>query len=489
MKKISIFLLVFLLSSFHNSFPLFQQVQGLESTQIKRVSISLLNPELIYVASRNALYRSQDSGETFQKIAVFKDQEIQHIFFDPYLANTLYVAGSRHFYRMINDLEKLFSAPSEQIIYTAAKHRGRFFVGTSKGLYYAREDTLIWKKLKTLSNFSIYDIEPQGEDIYLATERGIYVFSSKNRVQRLFVMREQEEEAEQTGLEARVIIADVFKKDTLWLGTNRGLFVSYNKGLNWKKLYIPGIDNLYINCIIQTKLQKDAVYLGTNKGFFVVDVDKNTAREIFEGLYSAYINWIEFTVKGKIYLATPKGLFKNTYFTSSRKKDNLELFLSEEPSIGEIQEQALRYNEVHPEKIRKWRNSLKYRALFPTVDLDYYKTIYGTAGTGTYDGKSFVGPRDWSLGFSWDIGDLIWNPSQTSIDVRSRLNTQLRLDILDEINRVYFERLRLKNDIKTNSLSGQELFKNKLRLEELTAIIDGYTGGYFSHKTQELNGQ
>jgi hypothetical protein len=56
---------------------------------------------------------------------------------------------------------------------------------------------------------------------------------------------------------------------------------------------------------------------------------------------------------------------------------------------------------------------------------------------------------------------------------------------LDEINRVYFERLRLKNEMANFSLKQEELFKKKLRLAELTAIIDGYTGGLFSKNIEK----
>jgi hypothetical protein len=58
------------------------------------------------------------------------------------------------------------------------------------------------------------------------------------------------------------------------------------------------------------------------------------------------------------------------------------------------------------------------------------------------------------------------------------------LDILDEINRVYFERLRLKQEICQSAVSALDLAQKELRLAELTAIIDGYTGGYFSREIQ-----
>lgn len=128
---------------------------------------------------------------------------------------------------------------------------------------------------------------------------------------------------------------------------------------------------------------------------------------------------------------------------------------------------------------------MKYRALFPDISLDYDKTV--TTALGASYNRVQVGPQDWGINLQWDVGDLIWNSYEDDVDTRARLNTQLRLDILDEINRVYFERLRLKREIVSSSLPKEELFSKKLRLEELTAILDGYSGGYFSRRAKELN--
>ncbi|MFH1413878.1 MAG: hypothetical protein ABIG56_03440, partial [Candidatus Omnitrophota bacterium] len=75
----------------------------------------------------------------------------------------------------------------------------------------------------------------------------------------------------------------------------------------------------------------------------------------------------------------------------------------------------------------------------------------------------------------------IWNNDQTSIDVRSRLMVQLRDDILDEVTKIYFERLRVINEINSLSITEKKRrFEKELRLRELTAYLDGLTGGYFS---------
>ena len=271
------------------------------------------------------------------------------------------------------------------------------------------------------------------------------------------------------------------------MGTSRGLYRSLDSGRTWQKVYAGGIANLSINCIAQTKFQDNSLYLGTTRGFFKVNFQRNSSEQIFEGLNSADIFWVAFSPEGEIYLSTAKGLYSADYFTSASQIKSLEIPEVKEPSINEIQQVVLKYNEVHPDKIKKWRNALKYRAFFPEISLDYDKTVTTALGA-TYD-RVQVGPQDWGINLKWDVGDFFWNTYEDDVDTRSRLNTQLRLDILDEINRVYFERLRLKQEIAASVLSADELSSKKLRLEELTAIIDGYSGGYFTKKVKELNGQ
>ncbi|MBU2034695.1 MAG: hypothetical protein KKA59_02820, partial [Candidatus Omnitrophica bacterium] len=85
--------------------------------------------------------------------------------------------------------------------------------------------------------------------------------------------------------------------------------------------------------------------------------------------------------------------------------------------------------------------------------------------------------------FSWDLGELIWNQDQTSIDVRSKLMVQLRDDVLNEITKLYFERIRVKMELDNVSIEDRKKrFEKELRLQELTAMINGLTGGFFLQK-------
>ena len=80
----------------------------------------------------------------------------------------------------------------------------------------------------------------------------------------------------------------------------------------------------------------------------------------------------------------------------------------------------------------------------PDLSLDYDKTVTYDSGLDRYQ----TGPYDWGVSISWDMGDIIWNTYEDDVDTRSRLITQLRINILDDINTIYHERLRIKQDLR-----------------------------------------
>ncbi|MCF7874890.1 MAG: hypothetical protein K9L87_04695 [Candidatus Omnitrophica bacterium] len=485
MKRLFCFFLFILLLT-DPVFSAFQLVTGIDDSDIKDIAISPFYPELIYVASSNSLYKSENKGKTYKKIYSFVGEEIQQIFFSKKETGIFYLVGSKSFYRITDKREELFSADEEEIL-AAAEDNGFLYLGTTETLYVSDQDFIRWGSVKGIEQASVYWIEPCGENVYIAASDGVYVLSEENKIKRNFILRGIEEEGGATGLIPNIVKVDIFNKERVWLATSRGLFLSENNGKDFKKFFTAGIDYLNILDLTQTDLERDSLYLATDKGFFKVDIKTKRARALFEGLPVSTINKAEFSKKGKIYLATARGLFINQYFTLPSEDRGLRRFLAKQPSIRYVHQKAILANEVSADKITKWRQAAALKPLFPEVSLDYDKTIYGTAGGSSYEGKTHVGPRDWGLSFSWDIGDFIWNPSQTSIDTRSRLNTKLRIDILEEVNRVYFERLRFIMQLEKDSLPEPESLEKELRARELTAILDYYTGGAFSKRLNELN--
>lgn len=173
--------------------------------------------------------------------------------------------------------------------------------------------------------------------------------------------------------------------------------------------------------------------------------------------------------------------------TTATAVEDVRSEFNHEPTIRQVQQAAIRYAEVQPEKIDSWRKKAKIKGLFPEVSVDYDKTIYGSVSSSTGKSVFATGPYDWGISLKWDLADIIWDCSQTSIDVRSRLMVKLRNDILEKVNKLYFERRRLQIELLQNaSLGSDKSLKKQLRIEELTADIDGLTGGYFSRGLKEV---
>ena len=206
---------------------------------------------------------------------------------------------------------------------------------------------------------------------------------------------------------------------------------------------------------------------------------------------------------GDLYAATSRGVYRfpkpELKFSAEPSGEKLALqdllnHFNNEPTVMEIQRAAIRYAEVYPEKIEAWRHAAMRKAMLPTVSLTGDQGVDHNVDIdrgGTADADKFiVGPsetnRDWHMGVSWDLGDLIWNDDQTSIDTRSKLMVELRGDILNEVTHLYFERRRLQMD--TLLYPPKELplqIEKDLKLQELTADIDALTGGYLTARLGE----
>jgi len=58
----------------------------------------------------------------------------------------------------------------------------------------------------------------------------------------------------------------------------------------------------------------------------------------------------------------------------------------------------------------------------------------------------------------------------------------LREDVLGQVTRIYFERRRLQ--METESMPEDQIAWSRLRIDELTAMLDAYTGGGFSRSVK-----
>ena len=459
-----IFLFLFFNLFFIKSEAEFVKVEGIEKAKIIKVKA---NDGYIYALSDNVLFKGKNN--IWRKIFVSKAEPLKDFCLDN-LGNIYLVSSSGVYFLKDKEVKKIFNSPEE--INCIAYHGEKVFVGTKEGIYLRKKGR--WRKLNNLTDENILSFSFKEDKAYVATKRGVYILK-KDSLKRIFKGENSEEE--ESIFYPFIIYTDKFHRNQIFLGTNQGIFLLYEDKKAEKIL--PQF-TFSVKCI--KAKDKNNLYLATDKGIFKIDLQKKNL--LYLGLKNAL--WLTFNSSGKLLAATTKGLFMEE--EEKKKEENaisLKDLLKGEPSIREIQDHALLYNDISPKKINSWRKRLRWRALFPKISLDYDKTI--DLYQSSTKQKVLVGPRDWGISISWDVGDLIWNSYEDDIDVRSRLTTQLRINILDDINNLYFERLRIKKELLNPELSAEERLKKELRLKEITASLDAYTGGYFSKRLKELN--
>ena len=292
-------------------------------------------------------------------------------------------------------------------------------------------------------------------------------------------------------------IAASFKNDSvLYLGTENGIYISKNGGKSFRRFSDEGLLSKEIGFITESQTGPYKLYaIAGEKIYYFEDLWRsleyaNTIRGI---------RCIAFDLGplNSAWAATKRTLYRSVDPQTDTERAGIEASntlnsFKNEPPIAEVQKKAVKYAEVCPEKIAGWRRRANMSAVLPRVSFGIDKSKDDTYEIYTSASKQYFvqGPQKssdgWDITFSWDLGDLIWNGDQTLIDVRSKLMVQLRDDILDEVTSYYFERRRLQIELLESELTKRERLAKELRIEELTANIDGLTGGYFNRR---LNSQ
>jgi hypothetical protein len=162
-----------------------------------------------------------------------------------------------------------------------------------------------------------------------------------------------------------------------------------------------------------------------------------------------------------------------------------------DPPIVEVQRAALRYLHLAGDPAASMRRGVRLRGLLPIVTLEgrkghggdtrrSYDESYVSGGyRRLYDSDDFAThDRDVQMRFTWDLGDALYNPEEVDVSNEARRLIELRDDVLDELDQLYFDRRRAL-DAASAAADPGESARERLRAEELAAGLDAWTDGWF----------
>ncbi len=173
----------------------------------------------------------------------------------------------------------------------------------------------------------------------------------------------------------------------------------------------------------------------------------------------------------------------------------LKRYFASEPSLRDLQNAALKFFMVNPERLRSLRRKAANKAWMPVVsagftgnmgqdrremELAQYRTAYPDVAWEE-ETQINVGYQ-FSVRATWNLPQLVFNPEE--LDVASMVGIQD--GVLKEITRLYFIRRRLQvNLLMSPPADAATAVMLDLRLQELTGLLDAMTNGYLSRELEK----
>lgn len=481
--------------------------------------VLLVNPKeskIVFSACSGGLFKSENSGKSWRRVLSVKggSNRVNALAFSPSNLNLVYAATDKGLYRSKDSGERwevIFRGKNskENSCSAVLSTSQTIFTGTKAGLFISGDNGRNWNKQRgDLNNIEIFNIDAQlGQDkiIYLAASSGIFrSLNSGESWERVYVryshknenepvIDNEEARDEDSSAEAHFVKADLSNINCVYFSGTRGVYKSLDQGKTWDKVGEYGLLDRDVKMLC---LWNGQGILGlTRRGIFLLQDER--WKELSFDLSAGELDYLILDNKGNIYVAAEKGIFKAVPVNFARVSASplVQEYLKREPEIRQVQQAAIKYAEVNPEKISQWRLLAAKKALLPKLNIglarnstDLWHWESGSSAIGQCGddllrrGKDSL---DWDVTLSWDLGELIWNADQISIDSRSKLMVELRDDILDEVNKLYFERLRVQSELDNLPIEDRsKRFDKELKLEELTASLDSFTGGYYSEQSR-----
>lgn len=180
---------------------------------------------------------------------------------------------------------------------------------------------------------------------------------------------------------------------------------------------------------------------------------------------------------------------------NARADDEVDRFLrrfDNEPAIREVQLAAIKYYNVSPERISSLRSRTRSKALVPGISIGVTNSlstfhlavddiIFRNRDIARYEDQN-ADFLEFSASASWGLDRLVFNAEE--LDVMSLIGIQD--GIQREVTALYYVRRRLQIELELNPPTSLEArLSGRLRIEELTGLLNAYTGGYFSREVEK----
>lgn len=393
----------------------------------------------------------------------------------------------------------------------------KWFMGTAEGVFISSDLGKTWSSVSAIPRQKMVDIQSSSEKIYLATTSSLYKREAKSEIfEKVFSLSplerenvEFEEFSEETPASEPLgptIHKILFKENTVWLATDRGVFKSGENETSWNLLSLSGLRSSQIQHLTYS-FEHNRLFSSNHDGVFEYLFIEKRWKELHKGLALPSASDITLSPsEDSLIASTREGLFhlplthetspvRTFSIPSPNKVLLLKKLIHTEPSAREVQKQVIRYSNLSNSKTKRWHWGSRASAFLPSFsfgrDFSANNNVDLDRGGASDPDKFIFGPDDigkgWDMDLGWDFKDLIWSTAQTTIDSREKSMIELRDDFLANATRIFYERRRLQMDFVLNPpTSEKDFFERILRIDELTSLLDAITNGNFEKSLERV---
>jgi hypothetical protein len=180
--------------------------------------------------------------------------------------------------------------------------------------------------------------------------------------------------------------------------------------------------------------------------------------------------------------------------SKQRSRDIEDVFshFAHEPTILEVQREALKFAGLLLGEINSWQRRARLAGILPRLnlgldhDLVREHTLYIQPGRPDRLGIDTDKELEFKIDIEWHLDRLIFDPNELRVSRERNRVIKLRQKILEKVTHLYYERRRLQIEmILEPSLPFKTKVRQYLMIKRLEAEIDALTGGYFSKQLKK----
>jgi photosystem II stability/assembly factor-like uncharacterized protein len=248
-----------------------------DSESITAIALHPTKPNILYVATNDAVYKSRDAGATWERFPSFSARRVTTLAIDPEFPATIYAGtmadavykspdGGQHWLPYNVGLKEHVSFIN-QFVFHPTDHE-QLYAATTVGAFYTKNGGREWeermggmKEVHIVVSIAINPKDPRV--LYAGTTGGIYRSddgaTTWKKVNNGLIPETELMAAMALGI--NVIVVDPVNPDVVYAGSTKGLFQTRNRGALWERIGL-GLPDPYVSSIVLHPTDRNLIYIG-----------------------------------------------------------------------------------------------------------------------------------------------------------------------------------------------------------------------------------